>query len=258
MTNRFEGKTAIVTGAAGGIGRAACVRLAEEGANVVAVDLASAPIDGTTELVSAAGGRIIGVPADVTVEAEVAGYVAAAVSEFGGVDCLFNNAGIEGPVESTLTYSEETFDSIMDVNAKGVFFGLKHAANAMLESGGGSIVNTASTAGLIGTPGIIAYGASKHAVVGMTKTAAREFGGQGIRTNAVCPSPIETRMWYALVEGYGGDDPDTFDKERQAANPMGRYGKPEEVVALVLFLLSDDASYMNGAIVPVDGGSQAA
>ena len=177
----------------------------------------------------------------------------AAVGVTGGSDLNL----IACPVGSTLDYTEETFDSIMAVNAKGVFFGIKHAANAMLESGGGTIVNTASTAGLIGTPGIIAYGASKHAVVGMTKTAAREFAGQGIRCNAVCPSPIETRMWFALVEGYGGDDPETFDKERQAANPMGRYGKPEEVVALVLFLLSEDASYMNGAIVPVDGGSQA-
>lgn len=257
MSQRFAGKNVIVTGAAGGIGLAACARLGTEGANVVAVDLASADLGPAVEAVEGAGGKVLAVGADVTVEADVQRYVQATVAEFGQVDCLFNNAGIEGPVVPTIDYTEATFDAVMGVNVKGVFFGLKHTVRAMLETGGGSIVNTASIAGLVGTPNIIAYGASKHAVVGMTKTAAREFGGQRIRTNAVCPAPIETRMWFSLVEGYGGDDAEAFDKARQAANPMGRHGQPEEVVALVLFLLSDDASYMNGAIVPVDGGWEA-
>lgn len=257
MSQRFAGKNVIVTGAAGGIGLAACSRLGAEGANVVAVDLPTADLTPALEAVQIGGGTGLAVGADVTIEADVEKYVQATVSEFGQVDALFNNAGIEGPVVPTVDYTEATFDAVMGVNAKGVFFGLKHTVAAMLETGGGSIVNTASIAGLVGTPNIIAYGASKHAVVGMTKTVAREFGGQNIRTNAVCPSPIETRMWFALVDGYWGDDAEEFDKARQAANPMGRHGQPEEVVALVLFLLSDDASYMNGAIIPVDGGWEA-
>lgn len=254
---RFEGRVVIVTGASGGIGSVTCRRFASEGANIVAVDLASAELDDVVKSVEAMGNEAIAVPADVREAAQVEAYVMSAMTRFGQVDVLFNNAGIEGPVASTLEYAEEDFDRVIDVNVKGVWFGMKYAIPAMLEGGGGAVVNTASLAGLAGTPGVVAYGVSKHAVVALTKTGAREFAGMGIRTNAVAPSPINTRMWDALVEGYGGDDPDAFRKAAEVRNPMGRYGDPEEVAGVVMFLASDEASYVNGSIVPVDGGLRA-
>lgn len=254
---RFDNRVVIVTGAAGGIGLAACERFASEGAKVVAVDLASSDLDGVVRAIEGAGGEGISVATDVTDEAQVAAYVSAAEERFGRVDVLFNNAGIEGPVAGSLDYEAATFDKVIAVNVNGVFYGLKHTVPAMLRSGGGSVINTASVAGLAGTPGVIAYGASKHAVVGLTRTFAREFAGQNVRTNAVCPSPIDTRMWDALVDGYGGDNAEEFRKESEMRNPMGRYGEPSEVVGVVTFLASDDASYVNGAILPVDGGARA-
>lgn len=258
MTNRFEGRVAVVTGAAGGIGSAACRRFAAEGARVVAVDLGTADLGAAVSIIEGAGSEGFSIEADVTDESQVAAYVAAVEERYGRIDVLFNNAGIEGPVSPTVDYPEPAFDAVMGVNVKGVFFGMKHTAASMMRTGGGSIINTASVAGLCGTPMVIAYGASKHAVVGMTKTAAREWGPVGIRTNAVCPSPIDTRMWDALVEGLGGDDADEFRKQSEQRVPLGRIGAPDEVVALVTFLASDDASFINGAIYPVDGGSRAA
>jgi 3alpha(or 20beta)-hydroxysteroid dehydrogenase len=254
---RFEDKVVIITGAAGGIGLEACRRFASEGAKIVAVDLHGSDLAAAVDIAVAAGGEAISTEADVRVEADVAAYVATAVEAYGRVDVLFNNAGIEGPVSSTLEYDAADFDRVIDVNVKGVWLGIKHVVPAMLKNGKGAIVNTASVAGLAGTPGVVAYGASKHAVVGLTKTAAREFAALGIRTNAVAPSPVNTRMWDALVDGYGGDNPEEFRKEAEVRNPMGRYGEPDEVVGLVTFLASDDASYVNGAIVPVDGGARA-
>jgi NAD(P)-dependent dehydrogenase (short-subunit alcohol dehydrogenase family) len=254
---RFDNRVVVVTGAAGGIGVAACERFASEGARIVAVDMVGADLSAVVGAAEAAGAEAIAVEADVTVEEQVIAYVARAEEQFGRVDVLFNNAGIEGPVAGSLDYEAADFDRVMAVNVNGVFYGLKHAVAAMLRGGGGAIVNTASVAGLAGTPGVVAYGASKHAVVGLTRTFAREFAGRNIRTNAICPSPINTRMWDALVDGMGGDDPDAFRKSREVANPMGRYGEPAEVAAVVAFLASDDASYLTGAILPVDGGARA-
>ena len=257
MSGRFEGKVAVITGAAGGIGRAAAVRLAGEGAAIVAVDLPEADIAGTVDAVAGEGGRALAAPADVTQWSQVEGYVRAATDAFGGVDLFFNNAGIEGPTVPMMDYPEEAFDKVMAVNAKGVWMGIKAVVPSMRARGGGSIVNTASVAGLSATPSIVAYGASKHAVVGMTKSAAMELAADKIRVNAVCPSPIETRMMRSLERGSNPDDPEAVRKMIASMNPMQRYGDPEEVVALVAFLLSDDASYMTGGIIPVDGGSRA-
>ena len=253
MSDRFEGMVALVTGAAGGIGRAACVRFAEDGAKVVAVDLAGSDLDETVAAVVNAGSECIAVEADVTREADVANYVERAKFHYGRIDMFFNNAGIEG-VRSALTELDEAdFDRVIAVNLKGVWLGMKHVAAAMAESGGGAIVNTASIAGLSPTPGIIAYGASKHAVVGMTKSAAQELA-PSVRVNAVCPGPIETRMMRSLERQFDPDNPEAVHDMFAAANPLGRYGEPEEVAALVTWLCSDDSRYINGAMHTIDGG----
>ncbi len=253
----FAGKVVVITGAGGGIGRAAAVRFAREGASVVAVDRDEACLAETVAAVSAVGGRMHTVACDVTSSTDVQAYVQAAVDAFGGVDVLFNNAGIEGVVSSLETYPEDDFDQVIAVNVKGVWLGMKHTADAMRQRGGGVIINTASVAGLRGTPGLIAYGASKHAVVGMTKSAAVELAPAGIRVNAVCPAPIETRMMRSIESGAAPDDPEAFKKQAIERIPLGRYGEPDEVAALVAFLASDEAAFITGGIYPIDGGSGA-
>ena len=252
--SRFTGRVAIVTGAAGGIGLAACARFASEGASVVAVDLASADLGAAVAAIEGAGGTALAVPADVTNSAQVAGYVDAAREAFGRVDVLFNNAGIEGTYAPMIEYPEESFDQVIAVNVRGVWLGIKHAAPAMIAGGGGAIVNTASVAGLFGSRGISPYSASKHAVAGLTKSAALELATSGVRVNAVCPAPIETRMMRSLEAYIGGDDADDIRKRFAERLPVQRYGEPHEVAALVAFLASDEASYITGSLYPIDGG----
>ena len=257
MNQRFEGKVAVVTGAAGGIGRAAAARLAAEGARVVAVDLPDSDLDAALRAVAEAGGEAIAVPADVTRPADHERYAAAAVARFGGIDAFFNNAGIEGAVAPLADYPEDVFDRVMAVNVKGVWLGLRAVFPAMRARGGGAIVNTASTAGLGGTPHLVAYGASKHAVIGITRTAALEFARDGVRVNAICPAPIETRMMRSIERGGDPDDPESRRAAIAAGLPLRRYGEPEEVAALAAFLLSDEASFTTGAAYPIDGGAKA-
>ena len=255
--SRFTGRVAIVTGAAGGIGLAACARFASEGASVVAVDLASTDLNAAVVAAEQHGSSALAVPADVTSSAQVAGYVDAARDAFGRVDVLFNNAGIEGAYAPMIDYPEEAWDQVMAVNVRGVWLGIKYAAPAMIAGGGGAIVNTASVAGLHGARGISAYSASKHAVGGITKSAALELATSGVRVNAICPAPIETRMMRSLETHIGGDDADDVRKSFAERLPMRRYGEPHEVAALVAFLASDDASYITGSLYPIDGGSTA-
>ncbi len=254
---RYEGKTAIITGAAGGIGRAACLRFASEGARIVAVDLPNSALDEVVSEVKTAGAEAIAVPCDVTQSAQVENYVRVAKATFGRIDAFFNNAGIEGWVGPSIDYPEEMFDRVLAVNVKGVWLGIKHVVPVMREQGGGAIVNTASVAGLSGTPTIIAYGASKHAVIGLSKSAALEFGPDKIRVNAVCPSPIETRMMRSLERGINPDHPEAVRRMMAANIPLGRYGEPDEVAALVAFLCSDDATFISGGVYTIDGGSRA-
>jgi NAD(P)-dependent dehydrogenase (short-subunit alcohol dehydrogenase family) len=257
MSARFEGQVVVVTGAGGGIGRATAVRFATEGAAVVLVDRAEPELRASVVAVEATGAAALGVTADVTHAADVQRYLAAALQRFGGVDCLFNNAGILGAVSPLVEYPEDVFDQVMAVNVKGVWLGMKIVAPAIAVRGGGAIVNTASIGGLRGTPNLVAYTASKHAVVGLTRTGALELVRRGVRVNAVCPSPIETPMVQALEEGFRARDARGARERLAASIPMRRFGAPEEVAALVVFLCSRDASYVNGAIYTVDGGAMA-
>ena len=257
MDRRFEGKVIVITGGAGGIGRAAAVRFAAEGARLVLVDLAAAVLEESLAQVERAGGEAITVVADVTRLAEVERYAAVAVERFGGIDGFFNNAGILGAVSPLVDYPEESFDRVLAVNVKAVFLGLKVVGPAIMARGGGAIVNIASVAGLRGSPNLAGYVASKHAVVGLTRVAAREFIARGVRVNAVCPAPIETSMVAGLESGLNPDDPALMRARMSALIPMGRYGRPEEVAALVAFLMSAEASYVNGAAYTIDGGALA-
>ncbi|MBR0681318.1 glucose 1-dehydrogenase [Roseomonas eburnea] len=252
----FKGKVAVVTGGGNGIGRAACLGFARHGAKVVVVDRDA----GGAEAVAAEIGRkdAIACIADVTRAADVQAYVKAALDAFGSIDCFHNNAGIEGRIAATAEYEEAVFDAVMGVNVKGVFLGLRHVLPVMVRQGRGAVVNTASIAGLVGTPGMPAYVASKHAVIGLTKVAAGELGPLGIRVNAVCPGPIATRMIEDIARQVSPNNPEGVEERYTAGIPLRRYGTAEEVANVVLFLCSDLAGNVTGAQYVVDGGRTAA
>ena len=249
MAARFTGKVVLITGGAGGIGRAAAVRFASEGARVVVVDLAAAALRQSVAAVEKVDGEVHAVEADVTKLAEVQKYADAAVKRFGGIDVFFNNAGVLGALKPLVDYPEETFDRVIAVNLKAVWLGMKVVAPLMRARRRGHREHGVDR-GLRGSPNIIAYTASKHAVVGMTRAASLELARHNIRVNAVCPAPIETPMAQELET--------EIKRERLTATiPMRRYGAPEEVAALVAFLASPDATYITGGIYTVDGGAMA-
>ncbi|WP_349829594.1 glucose 1-dehydrogenase [Brevibacterium litoralis] len=256
---RFTDKTVIVTGGGSGLGRSAALRLAEEGANLVLVDLDAEGLDESkAEILAAAPeAKIELVTANVTDEEEVKKYVAHTLDTFGTIDGFFNNAGIEGRQNLTEDFGSEEFAKVLAVNLNGVFYGMTHVVKVMREQGHGSIVNTASVGGITGVGMQSGYAASKHGVVGLTRNSAREYGEHGVRINAIAPGAIMT----AMVEGSLKQiDPDNWEKvgeEFVSVNPMKRFGKPEEVAGLVAFLLSDDAPFINAAVVPIDGGQSA-
>ena len=253
----FTGKVALITGAGNGIGRATALGFASRGATVVVVDRDRTGGEATAGILRQRGGQALFVPADVTQSADVQNYVKATLDCYGAIDCFYNNAGIEGSVAPTAEYDEDMFDRVMAVNVKGVFLGMRHVLPVMIKQGRGSVVNTASVAGLVASPGMPAYVASKHAVIGLTKTAAGEVARAGVRVNAVCPGPIDTRMIHALESMLSPDDPASVGTRYQANIPIGRYGTAEEVANLVIFLSSDLASNITGAQYVVDGGRTA-
>lgn len=253
----FTGKVALVTGGGNGIGRATSVAFARQGAKLVVVDRDVAGAEATVGIIRQNGGEAIAVTADVTRSADAKAYVKAAIDKYGRIDCFFNNAGIEGKVAPTAEYDEAVFDQVIGVNVKGVFLGMRHVLPEMIRQKSGAVVNTASVAGLVATPGMPAYVASKHAVVGLTKTAAGEVARLGIRVNAVCPGPVDTRMIHALEEQLSPGDPAAVNARYQAAIPSGRYTTVEEIASMVLFLCSDLASNTTGGQFVVDGGRTA-
>ena len=254
---RLDGKVAVVTGAAGVIGSATMRLLAERGARIVAVDRRKAELKTAIKELPASADPLL-VTADVTREEEVAEYVHAALDKFGTIDIFFNNAGIEGEVKPIQDYPLESFRSVLDVNVVGVFLGMKHVLPTMLKNKKGSIINTASIAGLMGSPHIAVYSASKHAVIGLTKSAAWECTNTGVRVNCVCPGLIDSRMLSTILQGRaGGNEPPPTEKIVDRI-PARRLGQASEVAAIVAFLASDDASYVTGSHYTVDGGRTAA
>jgi len=253
----FSGQVAVITGAANGIGRATALAFAARGAKVVAVDRDAAGAEKIAQEIRGKGGTALAVAADVTKSTEVARYVKAATDAYGQIDCFFNNAGIEGKVKPIAEYDEDVFDAVIGVNVKGVFLGLRHVLPVMIAQGRGAIVNTASVAGITGTPGMGAYVASKHAVIGLTKTVSGEVARQGIRVNAVCPGPVDTRMIHSLEEMINPGDPAAVSARYQSSIPLGRYSTADEIANTVLFLCSEYAGSITGAQYVVDGGRTA-
>src|SRR5437870_12802079 len=230
----FTGKVALITGAGNGIGRATALAFAKSGAKVVLVDRDAAAGEATAGVIRQQGGEARFIAADVTKSAEVQAYVKAALDAYGSIDCFFNNAGIEGKWAHTAEYDEDMFDAVIGVNVKGVFLGLRHVLPVMLQQKRGAIVNTASVAGIVATPGMPAYVASKHAVIGLTRTAAGEAARQGNRVNAARPGPVDTRMIHSLAAHLMPADPASVSRRYQPAMPTGRYTTADEIGNMVL------------------------
>jgi NAD(P)-dependent dehydrogenase (short-subunit alcohol dehydrogenase family) len=249
MAGSLEGKAVLVTGGGSGIGRATSLLLAKQGAKVMIADYVPEGALKTVAMIKEAGGTADCLVADVSVTKQVEMMVAKTVDTYGRIDGAFNNAGIEGKMAGTIDTAEENFDRTIAINLKGVWLCMKYEIPQMLKQGGGVIVNTASIAGLVGFEGLPAYNASKHGVVGLTKTAALEFAQKNIRVNCVCPGVIQTPMVARLMDGGGMNENDM-----RAGEPVGRFGQPHEIGEGVVWLLSDASSFVTGHSMVIDGG----
>ncbi|HEV2594583.1 MAG TPA: SDR family NAD(P)-dependent oxidoreductase [Sphingomicrobium sp.] len=249
----MRGRTVLITGAAGALGSACARHFARRGASLLLADRSGDALRRSVAGIQDEGLPVLTLEVDVTLEHDVERLISAGKERFGGIDMVFNNAGIEGVSASIFDYPAAAFDDVLAVNIRGMFLVLKHALGLMRGTGRGSIVNCASTSGLIGNPDACAYVASKHAVIGLTRAAAGEAGPFGIRINCVAPGPLES----PLMERFEAARPDRAGAIRnwyQKQTPLGRHGHCEEVAALVAFLLSDEASFISGATYVCDGG----
>lgn len=249
MAGLVAGKVALITGGSTGIGRASARIFAREGAQVVVADVNVEGAEETVRLIRDAGGEALCIRADVSQAADAEAMVRQAAQTYGRLDCAFNNAGIEGELQSTRDYAEATWERVMAINLKGVWLSMKAEIGHMLGHGGGAIVNTASAAGLVAVPDLSAYVASKHGVVGLTKTAALEYAKAGIRVNAVCPGGVDTPMLQRVFA-----DNTQAAEAAVAAEPVGRLAQPAEIGEAVVWLCSEAASFVTGHPMAVDGG----
>jgi len=249
MNGLVDGKAAVITGGAQGIGEATALRFAEEGADVVVADVVVEGGEDTASQIEDMGGNAVFVETDVSQTEDIQNMITTCVEEFGGIDVLFNNAGIDGPIDNIVEYDEGGFEDVIDVNLKGVWLGLKYGIEAMLEDGGGSIISTSSIGGQVAVPEYSGYGAAKAGVSLITKSAALEFATDGIRTNAVAPGLVETPMVNNIMD----QNPEA-EEQFKNMEPMGGLAQPEEIANAVLFLGSDLASRVTGHTLAVEGG----
>ncbi|MEH6558118.1 MAG: glucose 1-dehydrogenase [Oceanicoccus sp.] len=251
---RLQNKVAIITGGSGGIGKAAAAKFLAEGAKVMLVDIDESALQNAAKEL---GGDVATCAADVTKNSDNVRFVNTTVQQFGRVDIFLANAGIEGQVAPITDYDEDVFDQVIAVNVKGVWLGIKHVFPVMQKNGGGSIVITSSTEGVRGGIGISAYTTSKHAVIGLMRGIAKEGAPANIRVNTVNPCPVETRMMRSLENGISpGDSKGAHDRIAESI-PLQRYGEPEDVANIMLFLASDESAFITGSVYMADGGSTA-
>lgn len=253
MAGKLEGKVAVITGAAGALGRDTAELLLQEGAKVALIDINEKALAAVVESLKAKG-DVIGLVSNLSDEAQVANYVDQVIQQWGRIDVFLNNAGIIGKIAPLIDQTIEDFEAIININVRGVFLGLKHILPIMSAQKSGSIINTSSVSGLMGSSGNSLYSATKHAVVGLTKTAALEVARDSVRVNSIHPAPLDSNMMKTIEESLNMENPDAVRKNISSRIPLGRYGNMKEVAKLVLFLASDDSEFITGSQYRIDGG----
>lgn len=253
MAGKLEGKVAVITGGAGALGRNTAELLLREGAKVALVDINQKALAEVVESLSSKG-EVLGLASNLSDEEAVALYVKQVIEKWGRIDVFLNNAGIIGKIAPLIEQTIEDFEAIININVRGVFLGLKHILPIMAAQKSGSIINTSSVSGLMGSSGNSLYSASKHAVVGLTKTAALEVAKDSVRVNSIHPAPLDSDMMKAIEEAVNGENPSAVRDNISSRIPLGRYGNMEEVAKLVLFLASDDSQFITGSQYRIDGG----